>query len=68
MAGSGGRWRSVPTSGRNATRVGASANVVVGILARNSLYISFVGWLRSGIPTALASVALCVPYLLIRYV
>ncbi|MDQ1308421.1 MAG: hypothetical protein QG671_4255 [Actinomycetota bacterium] len=54
--------------GGNATLVGASANVVVvGIAAKNSLHISFATWMRYGVPTAIMSVALCVPYLLIRY-
>ncbi len=54
--------------GGNATLVGASANVViVGIAARNGLHISFTTWLRYGIPTAVLSIALCVPYVLLRY-
>ncbi len=54
--------------GGNATLVGASANVVVvGIAAKNGLHISFTGWLRYGLPTAVMSIALCVPYLLLRY-
>ena len=54
--------------GGNATLVGASANVViVGVAARNGLHISFLAWLRWGIPTALVSVLLCLPYLLWRY-
>ncbi|MFC6238871.1 ArsB/NhaD family transporter [Longivirga aurantiaca] len=54
--------------GGNATLVGASANVViVGIAARNGLHISFVQWLKYGVPTAAMSIAICVPYLLLRY-
>ena len=54
--------------GGNATLVGASANVVVvGIAARNGLHISFATWLRYGVPTAVMSIVLCVPYLLLRY-
>ena len=54
--------------GGNATLVGASANVViVGIAARNGLHISFRNWLRYGVPTAVMSIALCVPYVLLRY-
>ncbi len=54
--------------GGNATLVGASANVViVGIAARNGLHISFAQWLKYGVPTAALSIALCVPYLLLRY-
>ena len=54
--------------GGNATLVGASANVVVvGLAARNGLRISFAGWLRYGLPTAALSVAIAVPYILLRY-
>jgi Na+/H+ antiporter NhaD/arsenite permease-like protein len=54
--------------GGNATLVGASANVViVGIAARNGLHISFAQWLRYGVPTAVMSVLVCIPYLLLRY-
>lgn len=54
--------------GGNATLVGASANVVVaGIAARNGLHLTFAGWLRYGIPTAVMSMAVCLPYVLIRY-
>ena len=54
--------------GGNATLIGASANVVVvGIAARNGLRISFAGWLRYGLPTAALSIAICVPYILLRY-
>ena len=54
--------------GGNATLVGASANVVVaGIAARNGLRLTFAGWLRFGVPTAALSVAIAVPYLLLRY-
>ena len=54
--------------GGNATLVGASANVViVGIAARNGLHISFRQWLKYGVPTAVMSIAVCVPYLLLRY-
>jgi Na+/H+ antiporter NhaD/arsenite permease-like protein len=54
--------------GGNATLVGASANVVIaGIAARNGLHISFAAWLRYGVPTAVMSIAICVPYLLLRY-
>jgi Na+/H+ antiporter NhaD/arsenite permease-like protein len=54
--------------GGNATLVGASANVViVGIAARNGLHISFTQWLRYGVPTAVMSIVICIPYLLLRY-
>lgn len=54
--------------GGNATLVGASANVVaIGVAARHGVHISFRQWLRYGIPTAVLSLAICAPYLLIRY-
>ena len=54
--------------GGNATLVGASANVVIiGVAARNGIHIRFGQWLRYGAPTAVMSLAICVPYLLIRY-
>ena len=55
--------------GGNATLVGASANVVVvGIAARNGLHISFWTWMKHGVPTAAMSIAIAVPYVLLRYV
>ncbi|WP_028051024.1 SLC13 family permease [Cellulomonas sp. URHD0024] len=54
--------------GGNATLVGASANVVAaGVASRNGLLLTFKGWLRYGLPTAAVTVALCIPYLLLRY-
>jgi Na+/H+ antiporter NhaD/arsenite permease-like protein len=54
--------------GGNATAVGASANIVVIGLARQYGHpISFGQFARYGVPVALGSVALCVPYLLLRY-
>ena len=54
--------------GGNATLIGASANVViVGVAAKNGITITFAQWLRYGIPTAVLSIALCAPYLLLRY-
>lgn len=67
----GGLWWALALGadlGGNATIIGASANVVVvGIAARNGLHISFGSWLRYGIPTAALSVAICIPYVLLRY-
>lgn len=67
----GGLWWALALGadlGGNATMVGASANVVViGIAARNGLRISFTEWLKYGLPTAALSIAICVPYVLIRY-
>ena len=54
--------------GGNATLIGASANVViVGVAAKNGITITFAQWMRYGIPTAVMSVAICAPYLLLRY-
>ena len=54
--------------GGNATLVGASANVVVvGIAARNGLHISFWTWMKHGVPTAAMSIAIAIPYVLLRY-
>lgn len=67
----GGLWWALALGadlGGNATLVGASANVViVGIAARNGLHISFAQWLKYGVPTAALSIAICVPYVLLRY-
>ncbi|MGH3502102.1 MAG: ArsB/NhaD family transporter, partial [Nocardioidaceae bacterium] len=54
--------------GGNATAVGASANVVVvGLAKRNGTPISFWGFTRYGIIVTLASAALALPYLWLRY-
>ncbi|HYN57287.1 MAG TPA: ArsB/NhaD family transporter [Motilibacterales bacterium] len=54
--------------GGNATLIGASANVViVGVAAKNAITITFAQWLRYGVPTAVLSIAICIPYLLLRY-
>lgn len=54
--------------GGNATLIGASANVViVGAAAKHGVHISFGTWLRYGLPVAMVTVALCAPYLLLRY-
>ena len=67
----GGLWWALALGadlGGNATLIGASANVViVGIAARNGLHISFTQWLKYGIPTAVMSIAISVPYVLLRY-
>jgi Na+/H+ antiporter NhaD/arsenite permease-like protein len=67
----GGLWWALALGadlGGNATLVGASANVViVGIAARNGLHISFGTWLKYGVPTAIMSLAIAVPYVLLRY-
>jgi Na+/H+ antiporter NhaD/arsenite permease-like protein len=54
--------------GGNATAIGASANVVViGIAKRYGHPISFWQFTRYGLLVAVVSVALCVPYLWLRY-
>ncbi|MGY4642872.1 SLC13 family permease [Cellulomonas sp. URHB0016] len=67
----GGLWWALALGadlGGNATLVGASANVVAaGVASRNGLLLTFRGWLRYGLPTASVSIALCVPYVLVRY-
>ncbi len=67
----GGLWWALALGadlGGNATLIGASANVViVGIAARNGLHISFTQWLKYGIPTAVMSIAISIPYVLLRY-
>jgi Na+/H+ antiporter NhaD/arsenite permease-like protein len=54
--------------GGNATAIGASANVVVlGIAARNGDPIGFWQFTKYGVVITLVTVALCVPYLMLRY-
>jgi Na+/H+ antiporter NhaD/arsenite permease-like protein len=54
--------------GGNATAVGASANVVVtGIAGRNGHPISFWQFTRYGLVVTVVTVALCWPYLWLRY-
>lgn len=54
--------------GGNATAIGASANVVaLGIAERNGQPISFWQFTKYGLIVTVVTVALCVPYLAIRY-
>ncbi|GAA2209701.1 ArsB/NhaD family transporter [Nonomuraea monospora] len=54
--------------GGNATAVGAAANVVVvGIAARNGTPISFWQFTKYGLVVTLVTIALCTPYLWLRY-
>lgn len=54
--------------GGNATIIGASANVVaIGLAQKAGVKISFWQFAKYGIPVTLVSVALVVPYILIRY-
>jgi Na+/H+ antiporter NhaD/arsenite permease-like protein len=71
LGADGALWWSLALGadlGGNATLIGASANVViVGVAAKSGITITFAHWLRYGIPTAVLSIAICVPYLLLRY-
>jgi Na+/H+ antiporter NhaD/arsenite permease-like protein len=54
--------------GGNATAIGASANVVaLGIAERNGQRISFWEFTKYGLVVTVVTVALCVPYLALRY-
>ena len=54
--------------GGNATAVGASANVVItGIAKRNGHPISFWEFTKYGLVVTAVTVALCIPYLWLRY-
>jgi len=54
--------------GGNATAIGASANVVaIGLAGRSGYRISFWEFTKYGTVVAIASVALCVPYVYLRY-
>lgn len=54
--------------GGNSTMVGAAANVVVvGIAEKNGYKISFLEFFKYGGLVALVTIALCIPYLWLRY-
>jgi Na+/H+ antiporter NhaD/arsenite permease-like protein len=54
--------------GGNATAIGASANVVMlGLAERAGRRISFWGFTRYGLVVAFVTVAVCMPYLWLRY-
>lgn len=54
--------------GGNATAIGASANVVItGIAKKNGHPISFWQFTRYGVIVTAVTIALCVPYILLRY-
>ncbi|MBF4762369.1 ArsB/NhaD family transporter [Nocardioides islandensis] len=54
--------------GGNATAIGASANVVItGIAKRNGYPISFWRFTRDGLVVTAVTVALCMPYVALRY-
>jgi Na+/H+ antiporter NhaD/arsenite permease-like protein len=53
------------TLGGNATLIGASANIVsIGICARNGKRVTFVGWLRYGLPITACQLAVSALYVL----
>jgi len=54
--------------GGNATAIGASANVVVpGIAERSGLKISFWDFTKYGLIVTVITIAICVPYLYLRF-
>ena len=54
--------------GGNATAIGASANVVVlGIAMRNGHPISFWTFTKYGLLVTAVTIALCIPYMWLRY-
>lgn len=54
--------------GGNATLIGASANIVTATLAeRAGEKITFVGWLKPGIPVVIVSVAMADVWMLLRF-
>ncbi len=54
--------------GGNGTLIGASANVVLSdISAKNGYTISFMGYLKTGFPIMLATVAIAAVYLVLRF-
>ncbi len=54
--------------GGNATAVGASANVVVlGVAERVGYRISFWQFTKYGVLVTVVTVAICVPYLYLRF-
>ena len=56
------------TLGGNATLIGASANVVTaGICARNGKRLTFVGWLRYGLPFTACQLAASALYVLVLF-
>lgn len=54
--------------GGNGTIIGASANVVVaGIAERNGHHISFVRFMKYGVPFTIMSLLICTAYIILRY-
>ena len=54
--------------GGNGTIIGASANIVTAALAEKRGHkISFMLWLKAGVPATIASVAVVNAYMLLRY-
>ncbi|HYN75553.1 MAG TPA: SLC13 family permease, partial [Candidatus Limnocylindria bacterium] len=71
LATHGGVWWALSLGavlGGNATAVGASANIViVGLARRYGAPITFKGFATYGLPVAVGAIALCLPYVLLRY-
>ena len=56
------------TLGGNATMIGAAANVVsVGICAQNGKPVTFVRWLRYGLPFTVCQLLVCALYVLVLF-
>jgi Na+/H+ antiporter NhaD/arsenite permease-like protein len=56
------------TLGGNATLIGASANIVsVGICARNGKPVTFITWLRYGLPFTVCQLAVSALYVLVLF-
>jgi Na+/H+ antiporter NhaD/arsenite permease-like protein len=54
--------------GGNMTIIGASANVVaIGLAHANGIKITFLQFLKYGLPVTIVSTAMALPYVLIRY-
>jgi Na+/H+ antiporter NhaD/arsenite permease-like protein len=54
--------------GGNSTIIGASANVVVaGIAERNGHHISFLRFMKYGIPFTIMAMLICTAYIILRY-
>jgi Na+/H+ antiporter NhaD/arsenite permease-like protein len=54
--------------GGNGTIIGASANVVVaGIAERNGHHISFLKFMKYGVPFTVMSLLICTAYIILRY-
>jgi hypothetical protein len=63
--GGASRWAR---PGRNATPIGAAANLTaVGIAERSGVRVSFLQYLAYGLPMTIASIGICDIYVWLRY-